>query len=298
MTNTSPGTERKQLVNPIIARKLSDVLTSKPQGLSVQSESKSSDKAESKDVESNITNSELKVKFNHESDESRGHMEGILDSNLKAENECNSTILNESDESKGLVKSSSKEPKREPSNDEQNTAVDLDHTDGQANDKRTESEPPKTSASVVFSDSSDVEDATSSPLHQLQGSPLMSSYPLMFPPTPPSELGRRPRPRRLSYIFDEMIQPVSDTSSMESPLLHAKHKSPFHGKKITIQNSFTVWIGNDNEYACSCAGGFHTGPFLQPQTPPSEFSLGVVQSVVDMLIPSSKEVRHSYEINL
>lgn len=249
---TSPGTgltEPKQLVNPIIARKLSDVLTLKPQGLSVQSESKSS---ESKDVESlasnhdNITNSELKVKFDHESDESRGHMEGILDSNLKAENECNSTILNESDESKGLVKSSritAKEPKREPSNDEQNTAADLDHTDGQANDKRTESEPPKTSASVVFSDSSDVEDATSSPLHQLQGSPLMSSYPLMFPPTPPSELGRRPRPRRLSYIFDEMIRPVSDTSSMESPLLHAKHKSPFHGKKITIQNSFTVWIG-------------------------------------------------------
>ena len=79
-----------------------------------------------------------------------------------------------------------------------------------------------------FSDSSGADDANSTPAHP-QGSVISAASFLPFPPTPPSEGGRRPRPRRLSTLFDSIVRPLSGASSMmESLTVHTK--SPLHSK--------------------------------------------------------------------
>lgn len=131
----------------------------------------------------------------------------------------------------------------EPSSDEQNTSGDSNKTTGQDSKKMTH-----TQRKLILSDSSGADDEHWSPLHQ-QGSPMSSNYPLMFPPTPPSDLnlgggGRRLRPRRLSSLFDEAVPGSGSSSVAGTPLLHAKHRSPLHRELSSfVVGSPQMWRG-------------------------------------------------------
>ena len=116
-------------------------------------------------------------------------------------------------------------PDKEISSVEPNTSSDMDKPEGEAEESRKKAE-------VGFiSDSSG--EGTS--YHVLQDSPLSANY-LQFPPTPISDVtpgGLRPRPKRLSSMFEDIIRPMSLSSSPpESPLLHSKHKKSRSSKEV------------------------------------------------------------------
>lgn len=121
-------------------------------------------------------------------------------------------------------------PGKETSSGEPNTSSDMDKVEEETKEKINKK---RQNAEVGFlSDSSG--EVTSGSLNQtFQDSPVsLANYP-MFPPTPISDTtsGMRPRPRRLSSMFED-IRPMSLTSSpMESPLLHSKHKSALRSKE-------------------------------------------------------------------
>lgn len=117
---------------------------------------------------------------------------------------------------------------KETSSGELNTSSEIDQA---AKEHPGEDTKEKNEVQFLLDSSGDA--ASISPPHQtFQESPLSSSaYPL-FPPTPTSDTPR-PRPRRLGSMFEDIIRPMSFSSSpLESPLLHAKHrKSSLHSKK-------------------------------------------------------------------
>lgn len=159
--------------------------------------------------------------------------------NLKSEKECGSMERLELDygsadkleqESDALLESNS-EPSiiakeqvsghnMQPSSEEPDTSPD------------TADRLSRGKSEVHFLSDSSGETTTSPPHQSLQDSPMSSAYPL-FPPTPSSNIVTgRPRPRRLGSMFEDMIRPLSLSSSpVESSLLHAKHTPSPHSKE-------------------------------------------------------------------